>query len=280
MENALPRRTAGIPRTWSLCMTSENHGTVGKAGDQFSHAPGKHERVQVVEIVAAGSPPAPGVDLSGLMRFGFCDINDDELVERPDGAYFLAHQVEERVTSAPAAKPVGEFKGYVDGQPAATWFDRDNMPRVGTKLYAAPVAAQAGQVAAADLSEKQLDRIARNYFSEQWAVQHAKDAIHDALTESSAAGQVAVPEWQPIETAPQTGCTLLLGCFNELGNWRTMRGQWFTKNEIDQDWEETDGFEAGWYETAVEPDYPNCWSITPTYWMPLPVAPSPAKESK
>ena len=147
MEHALPRRTAGTPRTWSLCMTSENHGTVGPAGCKFSHAPEKHERVQVVEIVAAGSPPAPGVDLSGLMRFGFCDINDDEFVERPDGAYFLAHQVEERVTSAPAAKPVGEFKGYVDGQPAVTWFDRDNMPRVGTKLYAEPVAAQAGHAA-------------------------------------------------------------------------------------------------------------------------------------
>jgi hypothetical protein len=117
-------------------MTSENHGTVGPAGCKFTHAPDKHERVQVIEIVAAGSPPAPGVDLSGLMRFGFCDINDDEFLERPDGAYFLAHQVEERITRAPAAKPVGEFKGYVDGQPAVTWFDRDNMPRVGTKLFA------------------------------------------------------------------------------------------------------------------------------------------------
>ena len=41
MEHALPRRT------WSLCMTSENHGTVGPAGCKFSHAPEKHERVLV-----------------------------------------------------------------------------------------------------------------------------------------------------------------------------------------------------------------------------------------
>ena len=77
-----------LPRTWSLCMTSENHGTVGPAGCTFSHAPEKHERVLVVEAPAG--------------------------------------------TQA----PVAEFKGYVDGQPAVTWFDRDNMPRVGTKLFA------------------------------------------------------------------------------------------------------------------------------------------------
>ena len=46
MEHALPRRT------WSLCMTSENHGTVGPAGCTFSHAPEKHERVLVVEAPA------------------------------------------------------------------------------------------------------------------------------------------------------------------------------------------------------------------------------------
>ena len=62
-----PDRPAAL-RTWSLCMTSENHGAVGPAGCTFSHAPEKHERVQVVEIVAAGSPPAPGVDLTGLLR--------------------------------------------------------------------------------------------------------------------------------------------------------------------------------------------------------------------
>lgn len=53
-----PDRTAA-PRYWSLCMTSENHGTVGKAGDPFSHAPGKHERVLVVEVLAATGASSP-----------------------------------------------------------------------------------------------------------------------------------------------------------------------------------------------------------------------------
>jgi len=104
MEHALPRRTAGIPRTWSLCMTSENHGTVGPAGCTFSHAPDKHERVLVVEVPAAAGAPVDQVNL--------------QLVD--------THR----------RRPVAEFKGYVDGQPAVTWLDRDNMPCVGTKLFA------------------------------------------------------------------------------------------------------------------------------------------------
>ena len=116
MEHALPRRTTGIPRTWSLCMTSENHGTVGPAGCKFSHAPEKHERVLVVEVPAADGAPVDQVNL--------------------------------QLVCARRSKPVAEFKGYVDGEPAVTWLDRDNMPGVGTKLYAAPVKVQADQAAA------------------------------------------------------------------------------------------------------------------------------------
>lgn len=83
-----------------------------------------------------------------------------------------------------------------------------------------------------------------------------------------------VPQWQPIETAPRTGRTLLLGRFNSMGNWRTMRGQWFSAAAIAEEWEGPDEAEEGWYETAVEPDVPNCWSIAPTFWMPLHAAPT------
>jgi hypothetical protein len=83
-------------------------------------------------------------------------------------------------------------------------------------------------------------------------------------------------DWQSIETAPKDGRTLLLGCFNKLGNWRTMRGQWFSEAAIAEDWEEPDDAEEGWYETAVEPDVPNCWRVAPTHWMPLPAAPGAA----
>ncbi|MBD8632777.1 hypothetical protein IFT74_15540 [Oxalobacteraceae sp. CFBP 8755] len=67
MENALPRGAARAPRTWQLCMTSENHGTVGPAGCTFSHAPEKHERVLVVEVAAAANKAE--VDLTTLDRW-------------------------------------------------------------------------------------------------------------------------------------------------------------------------------------------------------------------
>lgn len=105
------------------------------------------------------------------------------------------------------------------------------------------------------------------------------DVVAEKLAELRAriwpdAQQPVVSAWQPIATAPQNGRTLLLGRFNELGNWRTMRGQWFSTEAIAQDWEDPDDAEEGWYETAVEPDAPNCWSIAPTHWMPLPTAPT------
>ena len=70
MEHALPRRTAGIPRTWMLCMTSENHGTVGPAGCTFSHAPDKHERVLVVEVPTSAGAPVDQVNLQLVASAG------------------------------------------------------------------------------------------------------------------------------------------------------------------------------------------------------------------
>lgn len=63
MEHALPRHTAGAPRTWSLCMTSENFGEVGPAGSAFPHRSEKHERVLVVEVLTGAGAPVDQVDL-------------------------------------------------------------------------------------------------------------------------------------------------------------------------------------------------------------------------
>ncbi len=64
-----PDRTVA-PRYWSLCMTSENHGTVGPAGCKFSHAPNKHERVLVVEVPAAAGAPVDQVSLQLVTSTG------------------------------------------------------------------------------------------------------------------------------------------------------------------------------------------------------------------
>ena len=83
--------------------------------------------------------------------------------------------------------------------------------------------------------------------------------------------------WLPIETAPQDGRTILLGRYNELGKWRTMRGQWMSQDYIDNNWEDPPSGEPGWFETCVEADeIPNCWPINPTHWTPLPGAPEAA----
>lgn len=82
--------------------------------------------------------------------------------------------------------------------------------------------------------------------------------------------------WKPIESAPKTGRTLLLGYWNSHGKWRTVRGQWMSAEYIGQEWDEPDGVEAGWFETAVEADdVPNCWPVSPSYWQPMPEPPCP-----
>lgn len=86
--------------------------------------------------------------------------------------------------------------------------------------------------------------------------------------------EVEALRWQPIETAPKDGRTILLGRFNELGKWRTMRGKWCSKGVIKSEWENVD-CDEGWYETSVEnEDIPNCWFTAPSHWMPLPKPPA------
>lgn len=83
-------------------------------------------------------------------------------------------------------------------------------------------------------------------------------------------------EWKPIDSAPKTGRTLLLGYWNSHGKWRTVRGQWMSAEYIAQEWEEQADAEPGWFETAVEADdIPNCWPVSPSHWQRMPAPPCP-----
>jgi hypothetical protein len=103
-----------------------------------------------------------------------------------------------------------------------------------------------------------------------------RDALQKQLAALQwAASQQAAEGWKPIETAPKDGRTILLGYFNSHGKWRTMRGQWISKEYIDEYWEDPEGVEAGWFETPVEAeDPPNCWPTDPTHWHHLPAPPA------
>lgn len=129
------------------------------------------------------------------------------------------------------------------------------------------------------LTDEQIDAIAndgcRNAAGGIYAtrVYEFARAIESAIRSAPA----TVPAWMPIETAPKDERTILLGYPNRAGKWRTVRGQWMSEDYIAEYWEYPDSTEPGWFETAEEAeDAPNCWTIRPTHWMPLPAAPGAA----
>lgn len=111
--------------------------------------------------------------------------------------------------------------------------------------------------------------------SEQTGAKVGDALITTTQAEAYADARVAESQqWQPIETAPKDGRTILLGYYNSHGNWRTMRGQWMSEDYIAEHWEDTDDEQPGWFETSVEADdIPNWWRIEPSHWMPLPAPP-------
>jgi len=123
---AIPARAA-VPRSWSILLTSANHGTVGPVGSTFPHAGEKHERVQVVEIVEAGAPPAPGTDLGGLVRVTI------------DGTV---------IPLAASSAPVGASTVLTDERIAQIWHGGSGTDyKAFARAIEREVAAQAGQVA-------------------------------------------------------------------------------------------------------------------------------------
>ncbi|WP_331708750.1 DUF551 domain-containing protein [Pandoraea sputorum] len=136
------------------------------------------------------------------------------------------------------------------------------------------------------LTDKQLQEAGRMYTmgggtygaAERVIAHVAELAFENGLAQS---GLRTLALWLPIETAPRSGNALLLGYENSRGKWLTFRGKWISKEEIENEWDQPEDFDAGWYEESVEADdVPNCWPVSPTHWMPLPAAPSPAAQSE
>ena len=96
------------------------------------------------------------------------------------------------------------------------------------------------------------------------------DGLH-ALAHAIAAavvppGFVVVKDWQPIETAPKDGATVIVG--RDMGDFGFIRGyaRW-----------EGEGHVAGWISCGFDPISSNLGLAHPTHWMPLPSAPKATK---
>lgn len=88
----------------------------------------------------------------------------------------------------------------------------------------------------------------------------------------------AVPQWQPIETAPKDGRKLLLFYTNSLGRARTVVACWVTDEEAAESDHDGFGLEAGWYERIDnwgEYSQVGIHEGEPSHWMPLPPPPQP-----
>jgi hypothetical protein len=196
MDHAITRATGAAPsttppatarRTWAILLTSANHGVVGPLGSTFPHAGEHHERVQVVELVEAGAPPAPDADLAGLLRFNM------------------------------AGEPVA-----IEG--------------------AAPVAAQAGQVAVPG-----------------WI------SVDDRLP--------SVPE--------NSDCQFIVACRRANGKTYVFAASYLNALELDTN-DDGDAVFTGWYTEGEHPEYsswyePVCQAGDEvTHWQELPAAPSQA----
>jgi len=137
---ALPRRAA-VSRSWSILLTSANHGVVGPVGSQFPHAGENHERVLVVEVPAAAGAPSDQVNL--VLR------------SQPTGIPVAAAERQDAVERALKAAQAWANEEYVCGRNMgkggpgthAACDAKQATCLAAIQALAAPVAAQAGQVA-------------------------------------------------------------------------------------------------------------------------------------
>lgn len=164
-------------RSWAILLTSANHGTVGPLGSTFPHAGEHHERVVVVEVPAGAGAPSDEVNL--VLR------------------------------AAPAAKAGGDAEAALSNERIEELWDETPTADAETfrevryrfaRAIEREVAAQAGQVAPADLHDAiMLLRETSPYDPVRHSTEHVaykcghRDARHAAaeLATGFEAGQVA-----------------------------------------------------------------------------------------
>jgi hypothetical protein len=213
MDHAITRATGAAPsttppatarRTRAILLTSANHGVVGPLGSTFPHAGEHHERVQVVELVEAGTPPAPDADLAGLLRFNMA--GEPVAIE---GAAPVAAQAGQVAPAKPLAmvspSELRDIQAGRGGVPVRgnQWRADQTVP-----IYAAPVA---GQVAVAEGVARDADRyraMKESDFRTEYAA-YIKDSVAgiekydlDAVIDAAAPSAPAVAQQAPEQATP------------------------------------------------------------------------------
>ena len=81
-----------------------------------------------------------------------------------------------------------------------------------------------------------------------------------------------IMKWQPIETAPKDGTSILVGCDYDRRSKSRVALVWWDDAVSAGIW--GNWIEAKWFDEHVECDFvPMHCEFKPTHWMPLPPAP-------
>lgn len=159
-----------------------------------------------------------------------------------------------KLDEAEKQDPVGVAKqkaGYPKGTFFVLW---SKLIKPGDQLYTRPIPAQDANVGLVEALKKAIATLERD--GDEWQIcQYLRTAI--SQSQSKAAPARVGTEWQPIETAPKDGSTVLtFRLFN--GAPQIADAKWFS--------------DAGeWGQRSWR--YPS--EGGPTHWMPLPATPQP-----
>lgn len=196
-------------------------------------------------------------------------------------------------------RAVGEFEGYVDGEPLVRWFDRTRMPQVGVRLHVSTLAA--------DQSQEQLGAARPSIDVTPWQQRMAESGerecadlavkclmaeVADLRIALAAQSPAPIPEqvaqasvWIGVEQSLPTKYCLAV-YRTPRGMQRIIRAMYVRQYEIEANGDECDSetndaddleyIKAGWYECIDNwGEYSSC-AVTEgivTHWMPLPAAP-------
>lgn len=294
-------RVFGIPlsmiqsparRSWSILLTSANHGTVGPLGSIFPHAGEHHERVVVVEVPVGAGAPSDEVNL--VLRAA---------PAAQAGQVAPADLQVRRATDELSLPELAEQFAAVE----ALGCDYTLSAKVCGKLFRAmttPPDDAAGQVAVPkgfalvheDATNEMIAAIEREVESQLDASgiarsdmcrldgEHIFDALFDALP---AVAQQAPADWISVDERLPEGRYCLATYRDRAGKLRIIRAMYVRQFEIEASGDECESetneendreyIKAGWYELIDNwGDYSSVYVCEGpmTHWRPLPPLPS------